>query len=47
MFEAVCSLNTELEEVQKSAVEGTVWRPMLKYKSFVMDRHLVRALVEC
>ncbi|KAJ8421626.1 hypothetical protein Cgig2_021770 [Carnegiea gigantea] len=46
-LEVVCSLNVELEEVQKSAVEGTVWRPVLKYRPFVMDRHLVQALVEC
>ncbi|KAJ8436143.1 hypothetical protein Cgig2_033638 [Carnegiea gigantea] len=45
-LEAVCSLNSEMEECQKSAIEGTVWNPILKYKPFVMDRHLVRALVE-
>ncbi|KAJ8426097.1 LOW QUALITY PROTEIN: hypothetical protein Cgig2_001265 [Carnegiea gigantea] len=45
-LEAVCSLNAELEEVQKSAMEGTVWRPILKYRRFGIDRHLVRALVE-
>ncbi|KAJ8432257.1 hypothetical protein Cgig2_013910 [Carnegiea gigantea] len=37
-LEAVCSLNTELEEVQKSNVEAP--RP------FGMGKHLVRALVE-
>lgn len=46
VLEAVCSLNAKLEEVQKSAIEGTVWRPVLKYRPFGMDRHLVRALVE-
>jgi len=46
VLEAMCSLNAELEEVQKSAVEGTVWRPQLKYRPFGMDRHLVRARVE-
>ncbi|KAJ8439632.1 hypothetical protein Cgig2_021008 [Carnegiea gigantea] len=45
-LEVVCSLNSELEEYQKSAIEGTVWSPVLKYKPFVMGRHLVRALVE-
>ncbi|KAJ8428908.1 hypothetical protein Cgig2_011650 [Carnegiea gigantea] len=45
-LEAVCSLNSELEECQKSTIEGTVRSPVLKYKPFVIDRHLVRALVE-
>ena len=45
-LEAVYSLNAELEEVQKLAVEGTLWRPVLKYRPFRMNRHLVRALVE-
>ncbi|KAJ8425936.1 hypothetical protein Cgig2_018734 [Carnegiea gigantea] len=45
-FEAVCSLNSELEDFQKSAIEETLWSPALKYKSFIMDRHPVRALVE-
>ncbi|KAJ8427172.1 hypothetical protein Cgig2_024704 [Carnegiea gigantea] len=30
----------------KSAIEETVWSLVLKYKPYVMDRHLVRALVE-
>ncbi|KAJ8424838.1 hypothetical protein Cgig2_031573 [Carnegiea gigantea] len=45
-LEAVCSLKSELEESQKSAIEGIVWSPVLKYKPFVTDRHLVCALVE-
>ncbi|KAJ8428376.1 hypothetical protein Cgig2_012523 [Carnegiea gigantea] len=41
-----CSLNSELEDYQKSAIEEIVWSSVLKYKPFVIDRHLVRALVE-
>ncbi|KAJ8422141.1 hypothetical protein Cgig2_002649 [Carnegiea gigantea] len=45
-LEAVCSLNFELEDFQKSAIEEIVWSPVLKYKPLVIDRHLARALVE-
>ncbi|KAJ8450569.1 hypothetical protein Cgig2_020206 [Carnegiea gigantea] len=45
-LEAVYSLKSKLEECQKSAIERIVWSPILKYKPFVMDRHLVHALVE-
>ena len=41
VLEAMCSLNAELEEVQKSTVEGTEWRPVLKYRPFGMDMHPV------
>ena len=42
----MCSLNSELEECHKSAIEKTVWSPVLKYEPFVMGRNLVHALVE-
>ena len=45
-LEAVCSLNFELEDFQKSTIEETMWSSVLMYKPFVMDRHLVWAFVE-
>ncbi|KAJ8430687.1 hypothetical protein Cgig2_018413 [Carnegiea gigantea] len=45
-LEAVCGLNFELEEYQKSAIEGIMLSLVLKYKPFVMDKHLVHALME-
>lgn len=45
-LEAMCGLNSELEEYQKLAIEGTVWGSVLRYKSFDVDRHLVQALVK-
>ncbi|KAJ8421579.1 LOW QUALITY PROTEIN: hypothetical protein Cgig2_010418 [Carnegiea gigantea] len=44
-LEAVCTLNSELADCQKIAIERTSL--VLRYKPFVLERHLVRALVEC
>ena len=44
-FEAICGLVEELNDAQKEAVRGTVWGSVLNYKKFVMDPHLVQALI--
>ncbi|KAJ8423477.1 hypothetical protein Cgig2_013520 [Carnegiea gigantea] len=46
-----CSLKSDNvqgkgNQQEKLAIEGTMWGPVLTYKPFVMDRHLVWALVE-
>ncbi|KAJ8423848.1 hypothetical protein Cgig2_000974 [Carnegiea gigantea] len=46
-LEAVCALNNELDDDRKHVVRDTVWRLVLEYRSFTMDEHLVRALIEC
>ena len=45
-FEEICGLVEELSDAQKEIVRGTVWWPVLEYKKFVMDRHLVQALIQ-
>ncbi|KAJ8420054.1 hypothetical protein Cgig2_006341 [Carnegiea gigantea] len=42
-LEAVCCFNAELEQVQRSAMEEIMWRPVLKYMPFVKDRHLTKS----
>jgi len=44
-FEAICGLVKELNDIEKEAVRGMAWGPMLEYKKFVTDRHLVQALI--
>jgi len=34
-------------EFQKKAIRKIVWSSMLDYNPFGMDRHLVRALIDC
>ncbi|KAJ8441260.1 hypothetical protein Cgig2_000633 [Carnegiea gigantea] len=46
-LEAVCALNDELDDDRKRAIKETMWSPVLEYRSFVTDRHLVRALIKC
>jgi len=45
-FESICALTKEFVEIQKDAIRGTVWAPVLQYKAFAMDRHMVQALIE-
>uniref|UniRef100_A0A7C8Z2U4 Uncharacterized protein n=2 Tax=Opuntia streptacantha TaxID=393608 RepID=A0A7C8Z2U4_OPUST len=44
-FEAICGLVEDLNDAQKDSIRGTVWRPVLEYKKFPMDRHMVRAFL--
>jgi len=46
VFEAICGLVKELSDAQKKSVQGTVWWPVLEYKKFVIDRHMVQALIQ-
>jgi len=45
VFEEICVLLAELSDAQKESVRGMVWWPVLEYKKFVMDRHMVQALL--
>ncbi|KAJ8422510.1 hypothetical protein Cgig2_010631 [Carnegiea gigantea] len=45
-LEAVCALNDELDDDRKRAIKDTVWSPVLEYRSFAMDGHPIRALIE-
>jgi len=45
-LEAICGLVEELSDAQLDAVRGTVWAPVLEYKKFAMDRHMVQALIQ-
>ncbi|KAJ8420341.1 hypothetical protein Cgig2_012106 [Carnegiea gigantea] len=40
------SSGDELSDIQKEAVRGSIWSPVLEYKTFAMDRHMVRTLIE-
>jgi len=44
-FEAICALVGELSDAQRESIRGTVWEPVLEYTKFVMDRHMVEALI--
>ena len=44
LLDAICALNDQLSDMQKKAVRGMVWSPVLEYRTFLMDRHLVQAL---
>ena len=45
-LDAICALNEQLVDIQKEAIRGTIWSPVLEYRKFLMDRHLVHALLE-
>ena len=44
-FESICALADELSDAQKESVQGKLWGPVLEYKKFVIDRHMVQALI--
>ena len=45
-LDAICALNDQLSDIQKEAVRRMVWRLVLEYRTFLMDRHLVQALLQ-
>ena len=45
-FESICALTNDLVEVQQDAIRRTMWAPVLQYKAFAMDRHMVQALIQ-
>jgi len=44
-LDTVCTLNDLLLDIQNKAIRGTVWSPVLEYKTFAMDRHMGQALI--
>ncbi|KAJ8423031.1 hypothetical protein Cgig2_021923 [Carnegiea gigantea] len=46
-LKAVCALNDKFDDDRKRAIRDTMSSPVLEYRSFVMNGHLVWALIEC
>ncbi|KAJ8428740.1 hypothetical protein Cgig2_022650 [Carnegiea gigantea] len=45
-LDAIYALTNELSDIQKEAVRGMVWSLVLEYRTFLMDRQLVQALLQ-
>ncbi|KAJ8430116.1 LOW QUALITY PROTEIN: hypothetical protein Cgig2_007089 [Carnegiea gigantea] len=46
VLDAICAMNDQLSDIQKEAIRGMVWSLVLEYRTFLMERHLVHALLQ-